>query len=484
MARHDLYFSSGAHGTTPGHGVWRRPPICGVVAWVAMLEPPPTRFARSGEAKIAYQIVGEGPVDLIVVGGPASHLDMQWDDPSPVRSFERSASFSRLVRFDRRGTGLSDPVDSPPTLEQQMDDLGAVMDAVGVERAALLGAVDAGLCAMFAATYGERVSHLVLVNVAPAGGVVLIEERAAGEGAGVWEGVRPEEVLDIIENHWGEGLMLRLFAPSRVGDRRFEEWWARFERAGASPTMARKIFDLNMQIDLRGVLPTVRVPTLVLHRTGNPLVPVELGREVAALIPGARFLEFPGADLYGWPDADSLAFDEIEEFLTGRRRPRESERVLATVLFTDMVASTEHAARLGDNAWRELLDRHNEVVRAQLEHWRGREVKTLGDGFVATFDGPARAVRCAQATVDALAQLGIEVRTGLHTGECELLDGDVVGIAAHIGARILALGQAGEVIVSSTVKDLVVGSGLRFADRGVHALRGVPGEWRVYALAG
>ena len=419
---------------------------------------------------IAYQVMGEGDLDLVLVGGPASHLDLQWEEPDTARSVERFASFARVVRFDRRGTGLSDPVESAPTLEQQMDDLRAVLDAVGVERVALLGAVEAGLCAMYTASYPDQVSALVLVNVAPAGGLVLTEERR-------------QALLDIVENHWGEGSMLSLFAPSRVGDARFEEWWTRFERGALTPAMARMLVDLNMQTDLRAVLPTIRVPTLVLHLSDNPLVAVELGRETATLIPGARFLEFPGTDLYQWPDADSPATDEIEEFLTGRRRPREPERVLATVLFTDIVGSTQRAAEVGDHAWRDLLDRHNRLVRDELENWRGREVKTLGDGFVATFDGPARAVRCARAIVNRLAELGLEVRAGLHTGECELLDGDVAGIAVHIGARIGAMARAGEVLVSSTVKDLAVGSGLEFRDHGVHALHGVPGEWRAYALA-
>jgi class 3 adenylate cyclase len=431
------------------------------------MRPAPTRFARSGDARIAYQVFGQGSVDLVVVGGPASHLDLQWDEPSTVRLFERFASYVRLVRFDRRGTGLSDPTEGPPTLEQQMEDLDAVMDAAGLTRAALLGAVEAGLCAMYAASYPERVSALVLVNVAPAG--------ALGGAA--------PQFLDVIENHWGEGRMLPLLVPSRVGDRRFEEWWMRYERASASAAMTRRIIDLFVQTDLRGVLPSVRVPTLVLHSTDNRLVPVELGREVAALIPGARFVEIPGGDLYGWADPANPGQDEIEEFLTGHRRQREPERVLATVLFTDIIASTELAARLGDQAWRELLDRHNQVVRGELERWRGKEVKTLGDGFLATFDGPARAVRCARAIIDALAELGVQVRAGLHTGECELVDGDVAGIAIHLGARIGALAHAGEVLVSSTVKDLVVGSELHFTERGVHALRGVPGEWRVYALA-
>ena len=433
-----------------------------------MIERPPTRFARSGEASIAYQVLGEGPLDLIVVGGPSSHLDMEWEEPSTVRCFERLARFARLVRFDRRGTGLSDPIGGPLTLEQQMDDLSAVMDAAGLKHVALMGAVEAGVCAMYAATYPERVSALILLNVAVAGSHVISDDRRA-------------EMFDVIENHWGEGRFIAIFAPSRMGDSRFEEWWIRYERASASPAIARKTLDLYMSTDLRSVLPSVRVPTLVLHNRDNVLVPVELGREVASLIPDARFLEIDPGDMF-WQEANSSMFDEVEEFLTGGRRPRDAERVLATVLFTDIVASTDRAANVGDHAWRELLDRHNELVRDQLGRWRGREVKTLGDGFVATFDGPARAVRCAQAIVEAVARLGLEVRTGLHTGECELLEDDVTGIAVHIAARICAIARPGEILVSSTVNDLTVGSGLRFAERGVHALRGVPGEWRVYAL--
>jgi class 3 adenylate cyclase len=435
------------------------------------MERPPTRFARSGDAMIAYQVVGEGELDLVLVGGPASHLDLQWEDPFSAQAIERFASFARVLRFDRRGTGLSDPVEAAPTLEQQVDDLRAVLAAAGLDRVAVMGAVEAGLSAMFAATYPDRVISLVLVNTPPAGGAVLTEERR-------------EQLLDVIENHWGEGTLVSIFAPERAKDPRFADWWTRFERAAVSPAMARKLVAFNMDTDLRAVLPSVRVPTLVLHQSDNSLVPVALGRETAGLIPGARFMEFPGTDVYGWPGADDPAMDEIEEFLTGRRRPREPERVLATVLFTDICGSTEMAAEVGDKAWRDLLDRHNQLVRGELENWRGREVKTLGDGFIATFDGPARGVRCAQAIVENVAGLGLEVRAGLHTGECELLDGDVAGIAVHIGARISAMADAGEVLVSSTVKDLAVGSGLEFSDRGVHALQGVPGEWRAYAVGG
>ena len=433
------------------------------------MERPPTRFARSGDAMIAYQVVGEGELDLVLVGGPASHLDLQWEDPFSARAIERFASFARVLRFDRRGTGLSDPVASAPTLEQQMDDLRVVLDAAEFEKFAMVGAVEAGLSAMFAATYPDRVSALVLVNTPPAGGAVLTDERR-------------QQLLDVIENHWGEGNLLTLFAPERAKDPSFADWWTRFERSAVSPAMARQVVALNMNTDLRAVLPSVRVPALVLHQSDNSLVPVALGRETASLIPGARFMEFPGTDVYGWPGADDPAMDEIEEFLTGRRRPREPERVLATVLFTDICGSTKRAAEVGDKAWRELLDRHNQLVRSELENWRGREVKTLGDGFIATFDGPARGVRCAQAIVQNVAGLGLDVRAGLHTGDCELLDGDVAGIAVHIGARISAMAGAGEVLVSSTVKDLAVGSGLEFSDRGVHALQGVPGEWRAYAV--
>lgn len=431
---------------------------------------PPTKFARSGDAMIAYQVMGEGPIDLIAVGGPASHLDLQWEEPLTARTFERYASFSRLVRFDRRGTGLSDPVDSPPTLEQQMDDMQAVMEAIGTERAALVGGTDAGLTAMYAATHPDQVTSLVLNGVAVSATPYMTPARI-------------EELLDIIENAWGEGRLISMFAPSRVGDPQFEEWWARYERGSVTPSMARRIIAMEMEVDLRGVLPAIQAPTLVLHRRDNQLVPVELGREAASLIPGARFMEIPGTDAYGWDDPDGPGSDAIEEFLTGRRSAPASERVLATVLFTDICGSTDRAAEAGDRAWRGLLDQHNALVREQLARWRGREIKTLGDGFVATFDGPARAVRCADAIVESVRALGLDVRAGLHTGECEFFDSDVRGIAVHIGARVGAMADAGEVLVSSTVRELTVGSDLRFEDRGPHELRGVPGEWRLFALA-
>ncbi len=433
-----------------------------------MVAPPPTRYARSGDARLAFQVMGEGPPDVVFVGGPASHLDIQWEDPETARARQRYASFARIITFDRRGTGLSDPVDRPPTLDQQMDDLDAVLEAVAVERVALIAAVDGGLGATYAATHPNRVSALVLVNIAVSGGRGIDDERR-------------EQMLELIENHWGEGKFAQLYAPERARDPQFAEWWARFERSAVSPLIARRLVDMNVQRDLSGVLPAIRVPTLVLYRSGNPLIPLTSARAVAEAIPTARFVEAPGVDLYNWPGAEDPETDLIEEFLTGRRAQRAPDRVLATVLFTDIVGSTERAANVGDHAWRELLDRHNAIIRELLARHRGREIKTLGDGFVATFDGPARAVRCAQEIVEQLDGLGLNVRCGLHTGECELLDGDVGGIAVHIGARVAALARAGEVLVSRTVTDLVVGSDIGFDDRGSHALRGVPGEWALYS---
>jgi class 3 adenylate cyclase len=437
-----------------------------------MLTTPTTRYAKSGEASIAYQVVGDGPVDLVSVGGPASHIDLEWENPITERALERLASFTRLLRFDRRGTGLSDAVERPPTLEQQMDDLRAVMDAAGLQQTALWGASDAGLGAMFAATYPERLTALILWGVTARGADVVTPETS-------------ERMLDAME-HYGEGRFVEVYAPSRVGDRQFEEWWARYERAAASPGMARKILELLLQSDLSDILPTIRVPTLVLHRSGDTLIPLELGRDLASRIPDARFVETPGIDNYpwtgDWTSEVEPVLDAVEEFLTGSRQSHEPDRVLSTVLFTDIVGSTERAATLGDQRWRELLRKHDAIVREQLERWRGREAEALGDGFLATFDGPARAVRCADAILRAVEPVGLQVRAGAHTGECEHVGDDVGGIAVHIGARVADLAEGGEVVVSSTVKDLVAGSGLSFSEKGVRELEGVPGEWRLFAL--
>jgi pimeloyl-ACP methyl ester carboxylesterase len=299
-------------------------------------------------------VLGEGPIDLVVVNGPASHVELTWEEPATARCLRRLATFSRLVLFDRRGTGLSDPVDQPPTLEQQMDDLHAVMEAVEIERMALMGGADLGLCALFAATFPDEVSELVLTGVSAFGGDVITPEVRS-------------VVLDAVENHWGDGTLVSLFAPSKVGNRAFEEWWGRMQRSALGPRMARRFLELSSQVDLR--LPTIRVPTLVIHRIDGQYVRVERGREIASLIPGARFLELPGSDTYGWASDDGW-LDDVEEFLTGRRRAGEVDRVLATVLFTDIVGSTDHASTLGDRRWRDLLDDHNEVVRSELERWQ------------------------------------------------------------------------------------------------------------------
>jgi class 3 adenylate cyclase len=419
---------------------------------------------------VAFQVIGDGPLDVVSIGGPASHLDMEWEEPSVVRSFLRYAAFCRLVRFDRRGTGLSDPADGPPTLEQQVDDLKAVMAAAGVRRPALLGAVDTGLCAMYAASYPDQVSALVLINVAAAGQRLLTDD------------VR-RALLDIVENHWGEGMMLSLYAPSRLGDAQFRQWWTRYERASTTAAMARRLVEFTAQTDLTGVLPAVRTPTLVIHQPSNPLIPTELGREVAALIPGARYVEAGGQDLFDWADPDGAVHDEIEQFLTGQRR-HEPERVLATVLFTDIVESTRQASRLGDRQWRALLDAYDRAMRHELDAFRGRQVKTTGDGTLATFDGPARAIRCAAAITSAVRGLGVTLRSGLHIGEVELRsDGDIAGIAVHIARRVEEQAQPGEVLVSRTMTDLVAGSGIGFEDRGEHELKGVPGRWQLFAAS-
>jgi class 3 adenylate cyclase len=428
---------------------------------------PPTHYARSGDAAIAYQVLGDEPCDLVLITGPASHLELMWEEPRTARTFRGIARFARLILHDRRGTGLSDSSADPPTLEQQVDDLQAVLTAAGSQRAAIFGGSDLGLSALFAATYPDQVTGLVLSGVAPDGQHTLL-------------GRSREQMLDAIENGWGNGTLASLYAPSQADNREFIEWWGRMQRSAVSPGMARRLMEMTQQTSLRDVLPTIRVPTIVIHARGDRFVPVESGREVAALIPGAKFIERDGDDAYGWLQTDWLA--DVEEFLTGRRSAPSGDRVLATVLFTDIVDSTSELSRVGDTRWRARLEDHDRIVRAALGHWRGREIKTSGDGFLATFDGPARAVRCAAEIVESVRSLGLSVRTGLHTGECELREDDVSGLAVHIAARVMHEAGSGEVLASSTVKDLVAGSGLRFADRGAHVLRGVPDEWRLYAL--
>jgi class 3 adenylate cyclase len=435
-----------------------------------------TRYADSDGVSIAYQVHGEGRLDLVFVPGFVSHLELLWDDPVVSRFFRRLASFSRLIMFDKREQGLSDRRGRPPTLEETMGDLQAVMAAAGSERAAILGISEGGPMSMlFAATYPERVSSLVLY------GTYARMARAQDFPIGVPQGAF-DNWRQRVHAEWGGPVGVDLWAPSLDGDAAFERWWSRLLRQGTSPSGAADLMDLYREMDVRQVLPAIDVPSLVLHRAGDRLVRAEQGRYLAEHIPGSRYVELPGEDhLWVVGDEDAL-LDEVEEFLVGSRRGSEPERALATVLFTDIVGSTERAATLGDRAWRELLERHDAAVRRQLDLYRGREVKTMGDGFLATFDGPARAIRCARALQEEVARLGLEVRAGIHTGEVELIGDDVGGMAVNIGARIGALAGSGEVLVSSTVRELVVGSGLEFADRGVKTLKGAPGEWRLFAV--
>jgi class 3 adenylate cyclase len=439
---------------------------------------PPTRYARSGDASIAYQVVGDGPIDLVLVLGFATHLELQWESPPLARFFERISSFSRMIVFDKRGTGLSDPVTDVPTLEERIDDVRAVMDAAGSERAALLGISEGGpMSVLFAATHPERATALVLY-----GAMGRTTEAPDYPWASPAEALR-EAAAEFIAPSWGQDAQgtVELFAPSLLHDPATLAFTARMERSAASPAMVQRIFEMFLDIDVRAVLPTIHVPALVLHRRGDRVVSRHAGRELAAHIPGARYVELAGIDHVPWAGDAEAVLGEVEEFLTGSRSVPEPDRVLATVMFTDLVGSTQRAVELGDARWRELLSAHQAAVRRELARFRGREVKTLGDGCLATFDGPARAIRCGGAIAQAARSAGLEVRIGLHSGEVELMDGDVGGIAVHIAARIGALAAAGEVLVSSTVKDLVAGAGIGFVDRGARRLKGISDEWRVFA---
>jgi pimeloyl-ACP methyl ester carboxylesterase/plasmid stabilization system protein ParE len=441
---------------------------------------PPTQYASSGDTSIAYQVVGDGPIDLVLVLGFATHLELQWEAHPFARFFERISSFSRLIIFDKRGTGLSDPVTEVPPLEQRVDDVRAVMDAAESERAALFGISEGGpMSVLFSATHPNRVTALVLYGAM--GRTTEAPDYPWGSPA---EALR-ESAAEFIAPYWGQQAegMVELFAPSLADDPEVVGFTARMERSAASPAMVQQIFEMFLDIDVRAILPTIRVPTLVLHRRSDRVVNRRAGKELAAQIPGARYVELPGIDHLPWAGDSEAVLGEIEEFLTGARSVPEPDRVLATVMFTDIVGSTERAAELGDARWRELLAAHQAAVRHELMRYRGREVKTLGDGYLATFDGPARAIRCGRAIADGGRSLGVEVRIGLHSGEVELIEEDVGGIAVHIAARIGALAAAGEVLVSSTVKDLVAGSGIRFVDRGAKHLKGISDEWRLFAAA-
>jgi class 3 adenylate cyclase/pimeloyl-ACP methyl ester carboxylesterase len=440
-----------------------------------MAEMPETRYVKNGDVHLAYQVMGNGPFDVVLVIGFISHLDLHHENPWIERFLERLSSFCRLILFDKRGTGLSDRLSAIPTLEERMSDVRAVMDAVGSERAALFGYSEGGpMSILFAATYPERTSAMILYGSMA---------RLAWAPDNPW-GRKIEELEDLcqsIEACWGQGQHYGMFAQSLANNNEFKKWFARFERGAASPGAAQALLRMNMQIDVRHVLPVVSVPTLVLHRRGDPRIKVEHGRYIARHVQGAKYVELPGDDHAPWCGDVDVLCDEIQTFLTGMSGGREVERVLATVLFTDIVSSTQRAAEMGDRAWKALLRQHNHIVRQHLERHRGREINTTGDGFLASFDGPARAVRCGREIADVLKGLNLQVRVGVHTGECELVGEDLGGIAVHIGARVLSHAQPDEILVSSTVRDLVAGSGLRFESRGAHALKGVPGDWNLYA---
>jgi class 3 adenylate cyclase len=430
-----------------------------------------TRYARSGDLFIAYQTVGDGPIDVVLVDQWFSNVEALWDVPPLARLIERLSSFSRVILFDQRGVGLSDPVaiSALPSLEEWMDDLRAVLDAVRSERAAIVGAMAGGFMAtVFGSTHPDRTSAAVLVD----------------SFASPWRtGLDQPSRWAQIQDRWGTGVMLDMFAPSVADDVGLRLAWARYERQSVSPGAALAMIRMLEETDIREVLPAVRVPTLVLARTDGPIPPSN-GRLLADAIPDARFREVPGIDSLIWAGDQETMVGEIQEFLTGVRPPPEHDRVLGTVLFTDIVGSTDRASALGDERWRSLLAEHNRIVRRQLDRFRGREIKTTGDGFLAIFDGPARGIRCAAAIVEEIRPLGVEIRAGLHTGELELLGDDIGGIAVHIGARVGALAGASEILVSSTVKDLVAGSGIEFEDRRTRELKGVPGEWRLFAVRG
>jgi class 3 adenylate cyclase len=434
------------------------------------MTPPETRYAKSGDVRIAYQVTGNGPFDLVFMPGFVSNLDLWWENPVWARFFARFAAFSRLILFDKRGTGLSDRISGAPDLETRMDDVRAVMDAVGCEHAAVFGVSEGGAMSMlFAATYPQRTRALVLYGT------------YAHYPTWVLSGEQLDVFIEAVERGWGTGETTRFFVPSKASDEAFRAGWARWERQGGSPSTAVALTRMNHEIDVRHIVPAIRVPTLVLHRSGDTRVVVEAGRYLGSHIPGARYVELPGVDHVPVDITERIA-DEVEEFLTGSRAETEADRVLATVMFTDIVESTRRAAELGDRQWRALLDRHDDTVRQQLARFRGQEVKNLGDGFMATFDGPARAVRCAASICESVRPLGIAVRSGLHTGEVEWKRDDVAGIAVHIAARVAAEAEAGETVVSSTVRDLVAGSGLRFQDRGIRALKGLPEEMHLYSV--
>jgi class 3 adenylate cyclase len=444
-----------------------------------MASVPATHYVRSGDCHLAYQAVGDGPVDLLYIGGGWGHLEARWEWPESARMLRRLASFSRLICFDKRGTGLSDRSTELPTLEQQVDDIVAVLDDVGSERAVVFGVADGGCMAvMHAARQPERVEGLVTFATAVRGTPV------PGLPGGV-PGFAPLLLDRVAKREWGDGSMLPVLAPASVGDQAFATFWARYERMSASPGSVEALVRTWAAIDMTGILPAVHVPTLVLQLADDPLIPRDNGPVLAAGIEGSRYVELPGDGYLLMYDGGDAVIDEVEEFVTGDRQPAVLDRVLSTVVFTDIVGSTERLSVVGDRRWRDMLERHEELVRRECDLHRGRVVDSTGDGVMATFDGPARAVRFAVTLRSRLSEeLGVLIRAGVHTGEVELRGDNVVGFAVHLAARICAEAGPGQVAVSSTVRDLTAGSGLVFADRGRCALKGVPEEWQLFEAVG
>ena len=436
-----------------------------------------TKYAKSGNVHVAYQVLGEQQRDLVIVPGIFSHLELFWEDPGYTHWIQRLTAFARVIAFDKRGQGLSDRGVATPTLEERMDDVRAVMDAAGSERASIMGVSEgAALALLFAASHPERIGALILFGTcarwswAPDYPSGLTPERVAA-------------TLNAIETRWGEGAMVERFAPSRKDEPAFRHWWGKLERMSASPADMMTLIRMVCEIDLRDVLPTIWVPTLVLHRRGELVVPLAGARYLAEHIPNAKLVELDGSDHWPWTEGAVELSEEIEEFLTGARHATEPDRVLATVLFVDIVGSTDHAARLGDRRWRDLLESYYSLVERQIVRFGGRKVGTAGDGVFASFDGPARAVRCAMSVRESAPGIGINVRAGLHTGECEVVGDNLGGIAVHIGARICEVATPDEILVSSTLRDLVAGSGLHFSPRGSPPLKGVPEERSLFAVA-
>jgi len=440
---------------------------------------PDIHYTRSGDTSIAYKVGGKGPPDMVFVPGYISHLEMSWESPLASRVWHRLSSFGRIMTFDKRGTGLSDPItdDRLPGLEQRMDDMRAVMDAVGSWRSVLIGGSEgAMMCMLFAATYPERVQSLILYGAMA---------RATWSEDHPWNTPREDLIQsweEFIEPYWGQGVGTEIFIPSIATRPGVREWLARFERSCASPRNVNVLFRMFLDLDVRDIVSSIHVPTLILHRTQDYVVNVRSGRWLAEHIPGARLIELPGIDHVPFTgDVDALV-DEMQEFITGTRERAEPDRVLKTVMFTDIAGSTKRAAELGDAAWRDLLATHDLTMRRELKRFRGQEIKTLGDGFLAAFDGPARAIRCGVSAVRAALAAGLPIRVGIHTGECEVVADDLAGITVHIAARVGALAQANEVLVSRTVKDLVAGSGITFSDSRTHRLKGLSDKWQLYAV--